>query len=99
MLINRKLLAVKVSEDEVSDEKLFTKRKEIQDRFGFSEEEVKYFVFTEQMSNNAYNSNHDGINLLYKNGDLIDIAKASDQLNITALSKPVVKHFLFYPKP
>lgn len=99
MLINRRLLAVKVSEEAVSDEYLSTKRKEIQDRLGFTEDEVKYFVFTEHMSNNAYNSNHDGINLLYKNGNLVDIAKASDQLNITALSTPVVKHFLFYPKP
>ncbi|AEV32815.1 HD superfamily phosphohydrolase [Owenweeksia hongkongensis DSM 17368] len=99
MLINRKLLGVKVSEEIISEKALSLKRKEIQDRFGFTEEEVKYFVFTEPMSNNAYNSNHDGINLLYKNGDLIDIAQASDQLNITALSKPVVKHFLFYPKP
>ena len=43
----------------------------------------------------SYKSN---INILYKDGSLKDIVEASDQLNISALSKSVKKHFFCYPK-
>ena len=36
--------------------------------------------------------------ILNKNGNLKDIAKASDQLNLQALTIPVVKYFICYPK-
>jgi hypothetical protein len=32
------------------------------------------------------------------NGNLIDVAAASDLLNIQSLSKTVTKHFICYPK-
>jgi hypothetical protein len=32
------------------------------------------------------------------NGTVTDIAQASDQLNISVLSVPVVKYYVFYPK-
>ena len=53
-----------------------------------------YLVFEDCISNNAYTANKSNINILYKDGSLKDIAEASDQLNISALSKKVVtKHF------
>lgn len=99
MLINRKLLAVQVRETTVEASELEKARKTVCEKYDLTPEEAAYFVFTEHMSNSAYNPEHDRINLLYKDGSLVDIAKASDQLNISALSKPVVKHFLFSPKP
>jgi hypothetical protein len=33
-----------------------------------------------------------------KNGAVIDLAKASDNLNISALAHPVEKYFLCYPQ-
>ena len=99
MLINRKLLAVQVRESEVPAEELESLRAEVATKYNLTTDEASYFVFTEFMSNSAYNPERDRINLLYKNGDLVDIAEASDQLNISALSTPVVKHFLFLPKP
>jgi hypothetical protein len=38
------------------------------------------------------------INILTNQGRLIDIAQASDQLNISVLSAPVTKYYMFYPK-
>jgi HD superfamily phosphohydrolase len=35
---------------------------------------------------------------LVRKGEMIDIAKASDQLNISVLFKPVTKYFVCYPK-
>ena len=36
--------------------------------------------------------------ILFKNNKTIDIASASDQLNLQALTKPVEKFYLCYPK-
>lgn len=99
MVIDRRLLAVKVSDQPIDPATINDLRKKVAFKYELTEEEAAYFVFTESMSNSAYNPEHDRINLLYKNGELTDIAAASDQLNITALSAPVVKHFLFSPKP
>ena len=60
--------------------------------------ETDYLVFKDSISNNAYSLNKSNINILYKDGSLKDIVEASDQLNISALSKSVKKHFFCYPK-
>jgi hypothetical protein len=55
-------------------------------------------VFTGSISNLAYNQSKENIKLLRKDGSLIDVAQASDQLHIKALSEKVVKYFQCYPK-
>ena len=40
----------------------------------------------------------DTINLLTKTGKVRDVAKASDQVNLKALSEKVIKYYLCYPK-
>ncbi|NVO04313.1 MAG: HD domain-containing protein [Bacteroidetes bacterium] len=60
--------------------------------------ELEYFVFTDTIGNNAYNPTSDKINILYKDCQVIDIAQASDELNISVLSKNVIKYYLCYPK-
>jgi hypothetical protein len=58
---------------------------------------VGYFVFKGAISNQAYNKLQP-IKIVNKKGDLEDIVEASDQLNLQALSKPVRKFFICYPK-
>ncbi len=99
MLLNRKLLGVAVSDVKHSQQEMDDHLKRVMKHYNITEAEARYFVFETEMVNNAYDTTHDRINLLYKNGSLQDISEAADQLNISALSKPVVKHFLFYPKP
>jgi len=67
-------------------------------KYKLTKKEADYFVFTESVNNSAYNSSMFKINVLYKNGVLADVAKASDQLNIKMLSKKVTKYFICYPK-
>lgn len=98
MLLNRKLLRVEISKEEPGPQRIHSLRQKIIDKYSLTENEAAYFVFTETQTNNAYDTSQDKINLLYKDGTLIDIARAADQLNISALAQPVVKHFLFYPK-
>ena len=44
------------------------------------------------------NEKNQNISILYKTGKTEDIVKASDQLNLKALSKPVTKYYICYPK-
>jgi hypothetical protein len=58
---------------------------------------MQYFVFQKEMENNAYDPRKDKIKILFNDGSLKDITKASDNLNISALSKAVKKYYLFAP--
>jgi HD superfamily phosphohydrolase len=97
-LLNRKLLGVEISNQKINPDRLKQLRAKVMALFSLSADEAHYLVFEEAISNNAYNPQRDRINLLYKNGTLVDIAKAADQLNLSALSQPVIKYFLFAPK-
>lgn len=66
--------------------------------YKISEHEARYFVFTNRVNNSAYNASKFNIHILMSNGLLMDVADASDQLNLRSLSKTVTKHFLCYPK-
>ena len=47
--------------------------------------------------NKAYNEQKHNINLLLKNGSILELSKASDNLNISSLSSTVTKYFLASP--
>lgn len=66
--------------------------------YQISKKEASYFVFTDTVNNSAYNANSFNINMLMNNGTIMDVAQASDQLNIQSLSKTVTKYFICYPK-
>ena len=97
MLIERKLLKVKIANTSFDIEQVNKIRKTHQKKLGLNEDEIKYFVFQEQMINNAYDPRKDTIKIKYKDGTVKDITDASDNLNVSALAKPVTKHYLFAP--
>ncbi len=97
-IIKRRLFKIKIKEEPFSEEKLEEKRQKIVQKHNLSKEEASYFVFTGSISNLAYNRSKENIQLLRKDGGLIDVAQASDQLHIKALSEKVVKYFQCYPK-
>ena len=98
MLINRDLLKVKLKNKKVKKEKLQIHVQKLMETYNISKEEANYFVFTGEISNQAYQIKKQHINILYKNGKIQDIIKASDQLNLKALSKTVTKYYICYPK-
>lgn len=97
-LIDRDLLGVRMREKPWSSEEMKELQEAALEKYGLKEEAVRFLIFQQKISNNAYNPEKDRIQLLYKDGSLVDIAKAADQLNISALAQPVIKHFLFCPK-
>jgi hypothetical protein len=66
-------------------------------QYQISKKEAEFFVFQNSIKNQAYQKDKP-IYILNKKGELKDIADASDQLNLQALTNPVVKHFICYPK-
>ena len=63
-----------------------------------NDEETGYFVIRGLTRNNAYDPGAGGILIHTRQGELVDIAHASDQLNINVLTHAVEKHFICYPK-
>lgn len=64
-------------------------------KFGLiDEEEAGYYVFTDRVVNDAYKVGDENIRILLKNGEVLDIADASDSSNLISLSKRVIKYVL-----
>ena len=66
--------------------------------YSISESLAHYFVFSDEVENSAYSTESIKINILNKDGSTRDIAEASDQYDLSTLSKKVKKYFICYPK-
>ncbi len=97
-MVNRKLYKIKLQKNKFSTGAIASKEQQYQEKYNVSSGNVHYFIFTGKIINNAYNPQHDKINILFKDNSILDIAKAADNLNISALSTPVKKYFLCYHK-
>ncbi len=97
-LINRKLLKVEMQNIPFKELKINELKENIKKEFKLNDQEVEYFVFSGNVINDAYRADKISINILFKDGTVADIAKASDQLNIDVLAKTVKKYYLCYPK-
>lgn len=97
-LLGRKLYKVELQSTPVPLERRRELRQRVMKSYGITAREAAYFVFAGKVNNSAYNANRFNIHILMNNGRLIDVAQASDQLNIQSLSKTVTKHFICYPK-
>ncbi len=98
MLVNRNLLHIKIKNKPLDPQKVDEKRKQVQADYQLLDDDVDYFIFTGELQNRAYDHTKQNIHILTKNGKLTDVAKASDHLNLKALSKTVTKYYVCYPK-
>ncbi len=97
-IVNRNLFKVELSKDEIDPERIVEIEKQIRGKFDVSDEELSYLIYIGTTSNSAYDPNQPNINILYKDGTIQNISEAADQLNISVLTTPVVKHYLCFPK-
>ena len=98
MIINRDLLKIKIKDKNFKNDLLLKQRDKLISKYNISEEEANYFVFTGEITNHAYEHRKQGINVLFKNGEIAEITEATDHLNLKVLSKPVTKYYICYPK-
>jgi HD superfamily phosphohydrolase len=96
-LVNRNLHKVEIAKEPFSPDRILMEKELVRTQYQLNDEEIEYFVYSELLSNNAYSQVKQTINLLMKDGQTIDVSKASDNLNISALAQPVEKYCLCYP--
>lgn len=97
-MLNRKLYKIEIGNTPITKERYAEISSKISSKLKVKPADLEYYLFKGQEQNNAYNPKKDHINILYKNGEIKDITDASDNFNIQALTKPVTKYFLCYPK-
>lgn len=97
-LVDRNLFHIDMQEKPFDEAWVDQLKSAVGASYKLSSAESEYFVIRGMITNNAYNPESDKINIMDKQGQLADIAQASDQLNIAVLSTPVSKHFICYPK-
>lgn len=97
-LLYRRLFKIEIQDSPFDQNKIHKLKDEVYKKMNISKDDIDYFVFTSSISKNAYSAFDDKIQILYKNGELVDITEASDMLNMSILSKTVRKYFLCYPK-
>lgn len=97
MLNSRSLYKVEISNAEPEADRV--NRLKVQTGLALNlqnDEDIAYFIFTDSIRNRAYNAGNSNINILMKNGLLVDIASASDLSNLSSLDKTVKKYILCY---
>ncbi|MCB0835012.1 MAG: HD domain-containing protein [Bacteroidetes bacterium] len=97
-ILSRNLLKVQFV-NETPDSELVRKKKEaFAKKAGISVEEAAYFVFSDTVHNQAYlEGSKEPIRILFRNGDIQDLATVTDTQSIHALAQPVVKAFFCFP--
>ncbi|NLB87098.1 MAG: HD domain-containing protein [Bacteroidales bacterium] len=96
-LLNRKLPRIVLYKEKINLEFLNEIKQKFLNQSGFSKEELDYFIYSGEISNNAYSSEDERINILFGE-KLVDITDASDILNISVLGKVVKKNYICAPK-
>jgi len=97
-LINRNLFKIEITEEPQTEEKIRNHVTKYIKVLGVNEVDAAYFYSSDVIYTNMYNEDDDSISILYNDGSIKDISKASDMLNIELLSKKVKKHYFSYMK-
>lgn len=98
MLLNRNLFQIILSNHPIQKAVVEDVRSEICKQYDVLRKDASFLFSHGTVSNEAYVSEGQGINILTKGGNVIEIAHASDLPNIKALSKIVKKSYLCCPK-
>ena len=98
MIINRDLLKIKFNSEKFSKEEMTQYIDLFSQANGISNQDAAYFVFKGKIKNQAYSIEAEPIRILKKDKTIEDVMLASDQLNLKALSKPVTKYYICFPK-
>jgi HD superfamily phosphohydrolase len=96
-LINRQLFRIKLTDRPVSKNWKKKMLRQITKQITHDAQLSTYLLITGEITNSAYNRHTENIKILFKNGKVKDIGKASD-INLSVLTKTVRKYFTCYPK-
>jgi len=97
MILGRNLFKI-IFLDTPPEEEILNPLREQLENSGLTESQQEYFLVTGETANWAYEKDHDPIRVKMKNGNLLDIATASDIPTIDALTKIVRKYYVCWGK-
>lgn len=95
-MVNRKLFKIEITEEQSSEEKISRYITSYMKNFGITAHEAAYFISSDILTTDMYNEEDDSIDIIYKNGEVKDISRASDMLNIELLSKKIEKYYFAF---
>lgn len=95
---NRRLFKMQIREGELTEEEKNNLTEQYAVRFNISNDDAQYFFGEHVISKKTYSAKDDAIDILFNDGNIVDIASASDMLNLNTLTKEVKKYYLFYYK-
>ncbi|WP_439556665.1 HD domain-containing protein [Dyadobacter sp.] len=96
-LLDRDLFKIQFYDEKPGDEVLGPLREQLRSA-GVKDAEMDYFLIEGETANSAYEKEQDPIRVKMKNGNLLDIAAASDIPTIEALTKIVRKYYVCWAK-
>jgi hypothetical protein len=97
-LIKRNLFQIKLLNKPIGTDLVSELRDKVAKSYSVSSDMAQYLVTYGSVSNAAYVAKGQHINIVHKDGRVVDIARAADLPNIKAISKIVEKHYLCWPK-
>lgn len=97
-LINRNLFRAEMQRVPFAEAYVEKVKREATLKYNLHPDESCYYVTHERVENKAYNPRHERIMIKEKSNLLIEIAEASEQLNVAVLPTTVSKYVLCYPK-
>ena len=98
MLLNRNLFQIMLSTVPIQKADVERVKNMICREWKLAKSDAVYLFSHGVVSNEAYLSERNTIQVLMKSGELLDVAQASDLPNIKAISKIVKKNYLCWPK-
>ena len=97
-LVNRHLLKIKLQNEPFPKKQIEEIQAKAKKKYKLSDKDLNYFAFEGDVISDIYSTHQVRINMLYSDGKVVDITKASDHLNASVLDKKTKKYFLCYPK-
>ena len=97
-LVNRILFRIEMQKEPFDPAYVDKIKSEVMKGLSVSPDHLDYFVVTDSTSNYTYDPVDETIRIMLKNGRVIDFTEASEEFDLTVLTRPVTKYILGYPK-
>jgi HD superfamily phosphohydrolase len=97
-LIERNLPTMILSEKRPDKKQVSLIMNKIMKTYNLSEEEASFLLISGEISNSAFSSIDNMIQILFDGNETKDLSKVSDILNVPYLQKSEIKYYLCFPK-
>lgn len=97
-LINRSLPEVRITDQPMPEKTVQNIRSKIAAINNLEDPDIDYLISEGEISNNAYTSRDDMIQIMMNPNEIQDISEVSDILNDPYMERPEKKYYLCYPK-